>query len=53
MKRGTTLECLCGAHLNEVDTDGGLALVCPDCGAAENWPEHLTESTNQRREEVA
>ncbi len=53
MKRLTGMECLCGAHLDEVDTDDGLALVCPECGAAEAWPEHITESADQRWSEVA
>jgi hypothetical protein len=42
MHRITTLMCLCGAQLDEVDTDTGIAIACNECGAAETWPEHIT-----------
>lgn len=41
MHRITTLECLCGAPLDEIDTDHGIAFACPDCGR-DTWPEHIT-----------
>ncbi|MBF6302277.1 hypothetical protein IU459_32760 [Nocardia amamiensis] len=46
MRRITTLRCLCGAQLDEVDTDTGIAIACRDCGSAEAWPEHITDITD-------
>lgn len=53
MHRITTLRCLCGAQLDEVDTDTGIAIACRECGSAENWPEHITNpAPDQEAEQV-
>lgn len=43
MRRITGLRCLCGAPIDEVDTDHGLTMVCRECGTSETWPEHITD----------
>lgn len=51
MRRITTLRCLCGAQLDEVDTDTGISIACSDCGSAEAWPEHITDIIDLDRTE--
>ena len=57
MRRTTGLRCLCGAAIDETDTDTingpGIALTCLECGTAETWPEHLTIEPTQARSESA
>ncbi|MFI6959674.1 hypothetical protein ACIBJI_40185 [Nocardia sp. NPDC050408] len=53
MRRVTGLECLCGAELDEVDTDDGIAMVCRECGTSESWLEHITESTTPDQQQLS